>query len=150
MERYFPSTATDLKTNPFLPCEQWFLQRTLCYERERNHCEQPFAVPSSMRVHMTRRHLSVKLAPSQISVQTKRTTLFRNRLTIRQQEDISCFPLEYEDEKENLLPGYTASAPQKVIFASCHSAMRMNYCTRLQNKIFKTYFLHQYLSYGNV
>ena len=28
-----------------LRCEQWFPQQTLCYERERNHCEQPFAFP---------------------------------------------------------------------------------------------------------
>ena len=43
-------------------------------------------------------HTSVKVVPSQISMQTKQTALLQNRL-IRQQDDISCFALEYEDEK---------------------------------------------------
>ena len=42
---------------------------------------------------------------------------------------ISCFPLEYEDEKENLLPGYVALTPQKVMFGSClKSLSNKNVC----------------------
>ena len=39
-----------------------------------------------------------------------RTVLFASNCC-KTQEDIDCFPLEYEEEKENSFPGYTGSAP---------------------------------------
>ena len=41
-----------------------------------------------------------------------RTVLFASNCC-KTQEDISCFPLEYEEEKENSFPGYTGSAPSE-------------------------------------
>ena len=41
-----------------------------------------------------------------------RTVLFASNCR-KTQEDISCFPLEYEKEKENSFPGYTGSAPSE-------------------------------------
>ena len=42
-------------STPSLPCKQWFLQagRYAIKEGRKNHCEQPFAFPNSMRVHVT-------------------------------------------------------------------------------------------------
>ena len=41
-----------------------------------------------------------------------RTVLFASNCC-KTQEDISCFSLEYEEEKENSFPGYTGSAPSE-------------------------------------
>ena len=41
-----------------------------------------------------------------------RTVLFASNCC-KTQEDIDCFPLEYEEEKENSFPGYTGSAPSE-------------------------------------
>ena len=41
-----------------------------------------------------------------------RTVLFASNCC-KTQEDIDCFPLEHEEEKENSFPGYTGSAPSE-------------------------------------
>ena len=76
--------------------------------------------PASSDLQKTASKIGVQkgFVSSQISMQMNReknctrTVLFASNCC-KAQEDISWFPLEYEEEKENSFPRYTGSAPSE-------------------------------------
>ena len=136
--------------------------RMLRYKQERNHCEQPFAFPSSMHVHMTRCHVASCVSQSRaISNFSAPHELNIEHCEHCQQDGI----LKTRIRNKTCCVGRYVT--QKARFGSCPKSLSIkNACvfkhmlaqcdendllyTRLQNKMFKTYFLHEYLSYGNV